>query len=108
MPFTDLDTIPTKMFHGKMRQVTTGEHLQYFFESLKAGQSGEPHSHENEQLTIMLRGRVLMRLGDEVHQMKSGDILIIPPWQEHQLLDTYEDAYAVDVFSPPKPVQEEA
>jgi quercetin dioxygenase-like cupin family protein len=106
MPFNDQDAIPARMFHGKVRRVTTGENLQFFFETLEVGQAGEPHSHENEQLTIMLRGAVDMRLGDEKLRVSAGDVIFIPAWEEHQLLDTIEESYAVDIFSPPKPDQE--
>ena len=62
------------------------------------------HSHENEQLTWVLEGRLLFRLGEEgeqVVEVGAGEVLHIPPNLPHEA-EALEDTLDVDVFTPPR------
>lgn len=37
------------------------------------------HSHEAEQINIVLSGKVLFRVGDGVYELRKGSIIRIPP-----------------------------
>jgi quercetin dioxygenase-like cupin family protein len=62
------------------------------------------HSHENEQLTWVLEGRLRFRLGedgDQVVDVAAGEVLHIPPNVPHEA-EALEDTLDVDVFTPPR------
>ena len=48
------------------------------------GESNNPHLHESEeQIYIILRGRGLAEVGDEIHDAKAGDVIYLPPGVKH-------------------------
>jgi quercetin dioxygenase-like cupin family protein len=62
------------------------------------------HSHENEQITWILEGRLRLMLGEsgeQVVELGPGDVLHIPPNVPHEAL-ALEDTVDIDVFSPPR------
>jgi len=62
------------------------------------------HSHENEQLTYILEGRLRFFLGEdegEVIDVAAGEVLHIPSHVPHKA-EALEDTLDVDVFSPPR------
>jgi quercetin dioxygenase-like cupin family protein len=62
------------------------------------------HSHENEQITWILEGRLRLKLGEDGEQvvdLGAGDVLHIPPNVPHEAL-ALEDTVDIDVFSPPR------
>ncbi len=42
----------------------------------------EKHAHEHE--VFMLRGRALLRGGEQEVELKPGNVIFIPPFEEHQ------------------------
>ncbi len=62
------------------------------------------HSHENEQLTYILEGKLRFWLGEdesEVVDVGAGEVLHIPAWLPHKA-EALERTLDVDVFSPPR------
>ena len=62
------------------------------------------HSHENEQLTYILEGRLRFYLGDdgsEVVDVAAGEVLAIPSHLPHKA-EALERTLDVDVFCPPR------
>jgi quercetin dioxygenase-like cupin family protein len=62
------------------------------------------HSHENEQLTYILEGKLRFWLGEdgsEVVDVGAGEVLHIPSWLPHKA-EALETTLDVDVFSPPR------
>jgi len=62
------------------------------------------HSHENEQLTYILEGKLRFFLGEdgsEVVDVGAGEVLHIPSWLPHQA-EALEDTLDVDIFNPPR------
>lgn len=43
------------------------------------------HAHEAEQINVVLGGRVLFRVGENVYELRKGSIIRIPPNQPHGL-----------------------
>lgn len=103
MPFIDSENVPEILFRGQMKRILNGSNMQLLVDTLPVGQKAPPHKHETEQLTIMVRGSCEVRLGTETRRVNAGDIIFVPPWEEHELLDTFEEVFAIDVFAPPKP-----
>ena len=62
------------------------------------------HSHENEQLTYILEGRLCFWLGEdesEVVEVGAREVLHIPAHLPHKA-EALEDTLDVDVFHPPR------
>jgi quercetin dioxygenase-like cupin family protein len=60
------------------------------------------HSHENEQLGIVLRGTIDFRVGDERRKLGPGETWCIPANTSHEATAGAEGAVVIDVFSPPR------
>ena len=62
------------------------------------------HSHENEQLTYILEGKLRFWLGEdesEVVDVGAGEVLHLPSWLPHKA-EALEDTLDVDIFCPPR------
>jgi unsaturated pyranuronate lyase len=62
------------------------------------------HSHENEQLSYIVEGKLRFWLGEdesEVVDVAAGEVLHIPSWLPHKA-EALETTLDVDVFSPPR------
>ena len=62
------------------------------------------HSHENEQLTYVLEGKLRFWLGDdgsEVVDVAAGEVLHIPSHVPHRA-EAIETTLDVDIFAPPR------
>ena len=52
---------------------------------LSRGNEAKPHAHPNEQIMIVLKGKMKMRIGTEEKVMGPGEAALMPPNIEHQL-----------------------
>lgn len=59
------------------------------------------HSHESEQILILLEGEEDHICGDETFLMKAGDVCIHPPNVPHGG-ETKTGFKGIDIFSPPR------
>ena len=62
------------------------------------------HSHENEQLTYILEGKLRFWLGEdesETVDVGAGEVLHIPSWVPHKA-EALETTLDVDIFAPPR------
>ncbi|MCR9220975.1 MAG: cupin domain-containing protein [Alphaproteobacteria bacterium] len=62
-----------------------------------------PHSHDFEQIFMILQGRVRLHLAEEVHECGPGTVVRIPPGVEHWVeAPRPEDGVAInlDIFAP--------
>lgn|ERR1035441_1299917 len=57
------------------------------------------HHHANDQVTIVHSGAIRMVCGDEVLNMKTGDMVHVPPHVPHGN-EALEDTIIIEVFSP--------
>jgi quercetin dioxygenase-like cupin family protein len=69
--------------------------------SIGAGVHIEPHSHANEQIAWMLKGKMEFRLGSEQRVCGRGDVVVIPGGTEHEAWFR-EDTEVIDFFAPPR------
>jgi quercetin dioxygenase-like cupin family protein len=69
--------------------------------SIAAGVHVEPHSHANEQIVWMLKGKMEFRLGSEQRVCGPGDVVVIPGGTEHEGWFR-EDSEVIDFFAPPR------
>ena len=98
----DLPKEPLK--EGLSRRLISTDRMmlaQVFFEK---GAGVPHHSHENEQLTYILEGKLRFWLGEdesEVVDVRAGEVLHIPAHLPHRA-EALEDTLDVDIFDPPR------
>jgi len=83
------------------RRLITGGDMMIAHVYLKKGCIVPMHAHENEQLTYILDGWLRFRVGDDVVDVKAGEVLCIPRNVPHEA-EAMEDTLDVDVFNPPR------
>ena len=86
------------------RRVIAGERIMLAHVYLDKGCIVPQHSHENEQLTYILEGKLRFWLGEDestVVDVAAGEVLHIPPNLPHKA-EALETTLDVDVFSPPR------
>lgn len=66
---------------------------------LTAGHELPAHAHPHEQTGYLVSGRIRLRIGDEVRELRAGDAWTVPGGVEHGA-DLLEDSVAVEVWSP--------
>lgn len=71
------------------------------FTGIKKGGKGEPFSHYNEQITIVVKGCIEFHLEDKVIILKAGDTVFVPANAVHYGI-ALEDSTVIDIFSPPR------
>lgn len=59
------------------------------------------HKHDDsEQMVLMLKGRMFIHIGDDRHEVKPGDVCVIPVGVEH-LFETIEgEVELFEIFAP--------
>lgn len=83
------------------RQMIHGQTMTVARLELKKGASVPEHSHHNEQITNLERGRMRFVLAGKETMLEAGQALHIPAHVPHSA-EVIEDAVVVDLFSPPR------
>ena len=83
------------------RQMIHGETMTIARLEMKQGSFVPEHSHHNEQITTIEKGRLKFVFGGKEVVIGAGESLQIPPHIPHSA-EALEDSVAVDVFSPPR------
>ena len=81
------------------RKLVSGERQMLAQVYLKKGALVPRHSHESEQLTYVLEGRLKVRVADESVVISEGEVIRIPPGVPHQA-EALADTFELDLFSP--------
>jgi quercetin dioxygenase-like cupin family protein len=74
--------------------------------TLQKGCVIKTHSHESEQIAVILSGRARFGLGDELSadrtevELTGGNVLVLDSWLPHSV-EILEDSVIMDIFSPP-------
>jgi len=82
-----------------IRQALHGTNLTIARLEMKAGATVPTHHHVNEQMTVMLSGRLRFDFPDKSVEVAGGEVLEIAPNLPHSAV-ALEDSIAIDVFSP--------
>jgi quercetin dioxygenase-like cupin family protein len=59
------------------------------------------HRHENEQITMLERGKLRVLVEGRELLLQTGEALVFEPNEQHSV-EALEDSLALDVFSPPR------
>ncbi len=88
------------------RRLVRGENAMVARFVLEEGFDIQPHVHHNEQITLIVEGRLLVRIGtigsDEIREqvLGPGEVIAFPPYAPHGF-KALERVVVFDVFSPP-------
>jgi len=59
--------------------LAAGESIEVGLLTFKGGEGAKPHQHPNEQIVVVLKGRIRVRLGDEEQELGPGSGFRVPP-----------------------------
>ena len=91
---------PFRVWDGVVARSVDGERVGFAVVELEPSTVVPEHSHENEQLGIVLRGSVSFRVGEEVRDLEAGGTWRIPPNVPHEVRTGPDGAVVIDVFAP--------
>jgi quercetin dioxygenase-like cupin family protein len=91
---------PQQIWDGIIGRSVHGERITLGVIELEANAVVPEHSHENEQLGIVVRGSVRFRVGDESRELGPGGTWRIPANVPHEVSVGPEGAVVIDVFAP--------
>jgi quercetin dioxygenase-like cupin family protein len=81
------------------RRVISAERQTVAQVFLRKGAVVPEHSHESEQVSFVVEGALLFRIGGREIVVRAGEVLRIPSWVAHEA-EALEDTYDLDTFSP--------
>jgi quercetin dioxygenase-like cupin family protein len=97
----DLDELDLRqIWDGVAARPVHGERLTLAVVELDPGSLVPEHSHDHEQLGIVLRGSLTFRVGDETRALSAGGTWRIPSNVPHEVQVGSDGAVVIDVFAP--------
>ena len=80
-----------------------GEQVMLQEATMPRGATFEAHSHHNEQLVIVLSGKLRLDVGEDATPvvLETGQMMLLPPHVAHGG-EALEDCRLLDAFSPPR------
>ncbi len=100
-PFSDAPSIPPQQVWERiLARPVHGERLTLAIVELEPGAIVAEHSHDHEQLGVVLRGSMRFRIGDEERELGPGGTWSIPPNTPHEATAGPDGASVIDVFAP--------
>lgn len=98
----DADLSPLTLGPGLTSRPLAGRNLLGSFVRYEPNSTAPRHAHVEEQLFVVLEGKLEIDLDGEIRLMGPGDVALIPAWVPHSVRSLDEPAYQLDVFSPPR------
>ena len=98
------ELIPPKVLSDlAQRRTITGQRLMLTRYEAKAGAEFEAHSHPEEQMGYVIKGRIEFFVGqpEKRYVFEEGTFFHFAPNERHRSR-VLEDAMVIDVFSPPR------
>jgi len=79
-----------------------GDRLNFSLVRMEPGAEAAVHTHDEEQIGIVLEGSCEFTLGEETRTLHHGDVYVAPPFVLHGALAGEEGCRILDAFSPPR------
>jgi len=99
--FDELGAIgPQDIWNGVSVRAVHGERITLGVVELEPDSVVSEHSHENEQLGMVLSGSLTFRVGDESRELGPGATWRIPANTPHEVVTGPGGAIVIDVFAP--------
>ena len=90
---------PEEISKSYTRRIALGENLAVALVNVKQWAVTQPHSHDNEEVVIVLKGSWKFSLPDGEVVLNANQMLHIPPGITHSS-EALEDTTALDICSP--------
>ena len=91
----------TKAREGVFRSVVSGQKVMMVMNEIQPSAEPFPHSHSQEQILHITKGRAEVGVGDKTWILGPGDVIVVPPNVPHVLkVVGNEPVINIDVFSP--------
>jgi len=91
---------PLNVWDGVIARAVEGERASFAVVELDPMTVVPEHSHDNEQLGIVISGSVRFRVGDEVRELRPGGTWTIAANTPHEVHVGPDGAVVIDVFAP--------
>lgn len=91
---------PQQIWDGVLGRSVHGERITLGVVELDPDSVVPEHSHENEQLGLVLSGSLSFRVGEETRELGPGGTWRITANTPHEVWAGPEGAVVIDVFSP--------
>jgi quercetin dioxygenase-like cupin family protein len=99
--FGDVGSLaPQRIWDHVAGRSVHGERLTMTVVELDPGAVVAEHSHDHEQLGVVIRGSVDFRIGDERQELGPGGTWSIPSNVPHDVVAGPQGAVLIDVFAP--------
>jgi len=96
----DIGAAPREsMASGLERRYVVGEKTTLAIFDFAKGARVPEHSHPNEQVSYIPRGHVRVTAGGETFDVRSGQVIVIPPGVPHSF-EALEETVDIDFFTP--------
>ena len=70
--------------------------------SISPGGHTPHHQHDWEHVNYVLKGRGQLKIGEDVHELKTGDYAFVPPNIIHQYQNNYDEDFEFICIVPEK------
>ena len=99
------DTMPKERVTNRIdRRIVSGEQAMVAHVYLEEGAIVPEHSHHNEQLTYILKGKLRFWVGEDfsrIIDVAAGEVLHLPANVPHKA-EALEETLDLDIFCPPR------
>jgi len=87
---------------GMRYQIISSERMTVAFIDAAPNSVGPAHSHEAEQILLVLDGACEEAVQGKLYPLKRGDALVIPSNVEHGTYMSDKGCLILDIYSPPR------
>jgi len=100
-PFAEVESLaPQQIWEGVLGRTVHGERVTLSLIELDPDAAVPEHGHENEQVGILLQGKLRFTIGGEARDLGPGSTWRILADVPHSVVAGPEGAVLVEVFSP--------
>lgn len=96
------DLQPTQMLTGVERRAVWLDRVMLTFFVFEPGATIPEHAHDNDQITVVIKGSMEFTLADETRTLRAGDGVRIPPNVMHRAAVLDEETEVYDAWAPPR------
>ncbi len=101
--FVDVNAItPFEILPGLEFRPVLGDRTLTNFVRFAPHTEAPMHSHEEEQIVLVLEGEFEFEIDGNVRLMRAGDVAVIPSWVRHGARTKDAICSEVDFFTPPR------
>jgi quercetin dioxygenase-like cupin family protein len=99
---TTAELEPYQLLEGILARSVHGAAISLAVVDLAPSLVMPEHRHHQEQLGVVLRGELTLRIGDDSRLRRVGDLWVIPGDVPHGVVVGPEGCSVVEAFSPPR------